>query len=114
MPDESSGQLVPASSPAVVPSAVPPDAANVAVTLAKIHETGKTIRTAVIVAGFVAVVGITAWAFVRIYNHDFWLEVLILFCGPGGAVSILLGLVLWLVKRKLSTIQKKLEEVGPS
>jgi len=95
-PSQSSGQAGPSEQP-------------IAVNLARIHETGKTIRLLGVVLGVIAVTTIAAWAFVRIYTQEFWLEVLILFFGPTGIVGTILSCVLWYVRRRLAKVERKLE-----
>jgi hypothetical protein len=84
--------------------------ANTQVALAKIYETGKVVRTIVIVLGIVAVAGIAGWVLVRVYATEFWYEVLALFFGPSGFVVVILCPVLWSVRRKLKSVESKFDD----
>lgn len=66
-----------------------------------VAERHRTIRTG-IVCGLIAFLAvITAWTIIRIHTHAFWLEVLGMFFGPTGIVSLLLAWYLRRVSKKV-------------
>jgi len=76
-----------------------------------VHERHKTIRTIVICTTIVFVVMIAAWTIVRVYTHDFWLELLVILFGPAGIVSVWLT---FCVRRLTTRVRQAITDLPPA
>jgi len=83
-----------------------------ALTLVSIQERHKSIRTASVCAAVVLVVAIIAWAVVRIYNHDRWVEIATILFAPTGIVATVLVVLLHNATRKVDAAASKIDEAG--
>jgi uncharacterized membrane protein HdeD (DUF308 family) len=65
-----------------------------------------------ICGSLVLIIGILGFVAIRIYTHSVLLEVLILFFGPTGVVSIFLWLYLRKAIRKINAVSAGMENPG--
>ncbi|HBI43959.1 MAG TPA: hypothetical protein DDY78_14075 [Planctomycetales bacterium] len=85
-----------------------PEASRVFLTVVRIQENAKTARVIAICVASVLVAGLISWAIIRIYTHEFWIEIIGALLGPTGVVTTFLA---WLVRRTARKFDKALKRI---
>jgi hypothetical protein len=85
-----------------------PETAKLVTTVVSIQEREKTVRTVSICVASVLVAGLIAWAIVRIYTRDFWIELFTILLAPTGGMALLIR---WLAAKARKTFDKGLAQI---
>jgi Flp pilus assembly protein TadB len=84
------------------------ETARMVTSIVSIQERGKTVRTVVICVASVLIAGMVTWAVVRIYTHEFWIELFSFLLAPTGIVVLFIR---WLATRATKKFDKALARI---
>ena len=84
------------------------ETAKLVTNIVSIQERSKTVRTVAVCIASVLIAGMVTWAVVRIYTHEFWIELFLGLIGPAGAVTLFIR---WLATRATKKFDKALARI---